>query len=428
MGSRPTSTRSPRTRDDRHPVPLDADPVRADVVEGVLRPDPRPVLGQGRSSSTRRGDVFIFPLKMLGYSLNSVEPSRARGGAQDPARLAPHLLALDSDTYRPDMARGRRRWAWAGPARSGQRAEGHRRTWATSCPRRARCSGWTPGSCSTDAPHPNGGLRLAELHPATRDPGRGDELQPATPRPTTRPRRTSSPEILADPAIFPPDDAVAKLEGAQDTSSSTAAQRHLGGVQVEDRRLVDRSADDRMASRLMAATATPIEHREPAASRLRNRLLTFALLLPAGPVVPVLLVAAAGDRGHLHVRHPGEERRLRSRLRARQLRAARSRSADPFITSLQMAIAGTIGCLLVGLPLAYFLATRAGRSKGLLHPPARHPVLDELPHPDLRLADHPRARTGLAGFIGDAHRRPGLPDPGHAGRGPARASSTATCR
>jgi spermidine/putrescine transport system permease protein len=40
--------------------------------------------------------------------------------------------------------------------------------------------------------------------------------------------------------------------------------------------------------------------------------------------------------------------------------------ADPFITSLVMAAAGTIGCLLVGLPLAYFIATRAGRRKGML--------------------------------------------------------------
>ena len=39
---------------------------------------------------------------------------------------------------------------------------------------------------------------------------------------------------------------------------------------------------------------------------------------------------------------------------------------EPFITSLWMAVAGTIGCLLVGLPLAYFMATRAGRRKGLL--------------------------------------------------------------
>ena len=31
-----------------------------------------------------------------------------------------------------------------------------------------------------------------------------------------------------------------------------------------------------------------------------------------------------------------------------------------------MAAAGTIGCLLVGLPLAYFIATRGGRRKSLL--------------------------------------------------------------
>ena len=39
---------------------------------------------------------------------------------------------------------------------------------------------------------------------------------------------------------------------------------------------------------------------------------------------------------------------------------------EPFITSLSMAIAGTVGCLLVGLPLAYFIATRARKRKGLL--------------------------------------------------------------
>jgi spermidine/putrescine transport system permease protein len=38
----------------------------------------------------------------------------------------------------------------------------------------------------------------------------------------------------------------------------------------------------------------------------------------------------------------------------------------PFFTSLWMAIAGTVGCLLVGLPLAYFIATRASRRKGTL--------------------------------------------------------------
>jgi spermidine/putrescine transport system permease protein len=39
---------------------------------------------------------------------------------------------------------------------------------------------------------------------------------------------------------------------------------------------------------------------------------------------------------------------------------------DPFITSLTMAGFGALGCLLVGLPLAYYIATRAGKRKSLL--------------------------------------------------------------
>jgi spermidine/putrescine transport system permease protein len=45
--------------------------------------------------------------------------------------------------------------------------------------------------------------------------------------------------------------------------------------------------------------------------------------------------------------------------------AAVVQSAGPFVTSLTLSIAGTLLCLLVGLPLAYFIATRAGRRKGL---------------------------------------------------------------
>ena len=38
---------------------------------------------------------------------------------------------------------------------------------------------------------------------------------------------------------------------------------------------------------------------------------------------------------------------------------------EPFVTSLLLAIGGTLLCLLVGLPLAYYIATRAGNRKGL---------------------------------------------------------------
>jgi spermidine/putrescine transport system permease protein len=46
--------------------------------------------------------------------------------------------------------------------------------------------------------------------------------------------------------------------------------------------------------------------------------------------------------------------------------AAALNRPDPFITSLFLSVVGTSLCVLVGLPLAYFIATRAGGHKGLL--------------------------------------------------------------
>ena len=42
-----------------------------------------------------------------------------------------------------------------------------------------------------------------------------------------------------------------------------------------------------------------------------------------------------------------------------------AKNIDPFVTSIRLSIVGTILCLLVGLPLAYYIATRAGKRKGL---------------------------------------------------------------
>jgi len=45
------------------------------------------------------GDVFVAPLKALGYSLNSVDPKELEEARRLLLDLAPHVLALDSDTY-----------------------------------------------------------------------------------------------------------------------------------------------------------------------------------------------------------------------------------------------------------------------------------------------------------------------------------------
>jgi spermidine/putrescine transport system permease protein len=115
----------------------------------------------------------------------------------------------------------------------------------------------------------------------------------------------------------------------------------------------------------MTASAVPDERAEPTPGRLRSRLITAFLLAPAAVWYVVMLamplaIVFAFSFGR-RAKNGGYEPAL---ILDNYLRAIEK--SDPFVTSLQMAIAGTIGCLLVGLPLAYFLATRAGRRKGLL--------------------------------------------------------------
>lgn len=114
----------------------------------------------------------------------------------------------------------------------------------------------------------------------------------------------------------------------------------------------------------MAVPAVRLPPKEPASSRLRSGLLTTVLIFPAALwylvllVMPLLIVVifSFGVRAKNGGYAPAFV--LDNYVRAIE-------KSEPFITSLQMAFAGTVGCLLVGLPLAYFLATRAGSRKSL---------------------------------------------------------------
>jgi spermidine/putrescine transport system permease protein len=96
----------------------------------------------------------------------------------------------------------------------------------------------------------------------------------------------------------------------------------------------------------------------------RTRLLTALLILPAGLWYVVLLVAplalvllfSFGRRGQTGGYAGGF---------TLENYASVFRNASPFITSLQLSILGTLLCLVIGLPLAYFIATRAGSRKAL---------------------------------------------------------------
>jgi spermidine/putrescine transport system permease protein len=117
-------------------------------------------------------------------------------------------------------------------------------------------------------------------------------------------------------------------------------------------------------------TATSPETRKAAGTEGRGRstLLTTVLVLPAGLWYALLLIApllivfvfSFGNRA----RNGGYEAAFTPDNYLRLL--TQPERLEPFITSLWMALAGTVGCLLVGLPLAYFIATRARKRKGLL--------------------------------------------------------------
>jgi spermidine/putrescine transport system permease protein len=155
----------------------------------------------------------------------------------------------------------------------------------------------------------------------------------------------------------------------------------------------------------MAATAPADEGRSAQAGRSRaGRWLTAALVLPAAAwyvvllVVPlaVILVFSFGKRATTGGYAAGF---------SLDNYAAVLENSGPFVTSLTLSISGTLLCLLVGLPLAYFIATRAGQRKGLFM------VLLIIPFWTSFLI-----RTyawllilgpeGIAGFVGDAIGEP----------------------
>ena len=118
----------------------------------------------------------------------------------------------------------------------------------------------------------------------------------------------------------------------------------------------------------MTTTSSPAPDDAADARGRRGRsaaLLTGALMLPASfwylflLVVPLALVVvySFGERGTLGGYTPA--------FTLDNYAVVFDRPA-PFLTSLWMSIAGTAICILVAFPLAYFIATRGGRRKGLL--------------------------------------------------------------
>jgi spermidine/putrescine transport system permease protein len=97
----------------------------------------------------------------------------------------------------------------------------------------------------------------------------------------------------------------------------------------------------------------------------RSSLLTGVLLLPASLWYLLLLVAPIIIVVVFSFGFSGVNGGYAGGFTTDNYANLVARNVDPFLTSLRLSIFGTILCLLVGLPLAYYIATRAGKRKSL---------------------------------------------------------------
>ena len=167
------------------------------------------------------GDVFVFPLKMLGYSLNTVDKDELEAARQILLEVAPHLYALDSNEYGFKLKDGTATLVlgWTGPLGQELKEEHTSGEAGYVTPSEGTLFWLDTWVMLADAPHPNAAYAWLNFiqEPEIQGTETNYNLYATT---NDAAKEFVDPSILADTAIFPPDDVIAKLEGAQDTSGN----------------------------------------------------------------------------------------------------------------------------------------------------------------------------------------------------------------
>ncbi len=165
------------------------------------------------------GDVFVAPLKALGYSLNTKVESELEEARTLLLDLAPHVLALDSDQYNTKLETEE---AVLGLTWTGGILE------LRDLPETADIEYIIPSDGTlywldtwvvlADAPHPIAAHAFLNfIHEPQIQAIETETNQYATSN--SEAKKFIDPAMLADPALFVPDDVLARLEGAEDTST-----------------------------------------------------------------------------------------------------------------------------------------------------------------------------------------------------------------
>ncbi|TAK01715.1 MAG: spermidine/putrescine ABC transporter substrate-binding protein [Chloroflexota bacterium] len=166
------------------------------------------------------GDVFVFPLKMLGYSLNSLDSGELEEARKVLLEIAPHVLALDSDLYQDKLATEEASMVlgWTGPLLGLQDNEDTADT-AYVVPSEGSLFWMDTWVMIKDAPHKDAAYKWLDFiqEPAIQAAETEWNYYATC---NTEAKKLVAAEVLENPAVFPPDDVFEKLEGAEDTSGN----------------------------------------------------------------------------------------------------------------------------------------------------------------------------------------------------------------
>ena len=173
------------------------------------------------------GDVLVMPLKMLGKSLNSTEQADLDGAREILLELAPHILALDSDTYQDKLASEEAVLClgWTGPLLE-LRDNAETADTEYVVPSEGSLFWLDVWVKLADAPHPNAAYEWLNW---IQDP----EVQAAETEyngyatPNLEAKKLVSEDLLNDPAIFPPEEVMPNLEGADPAVTTNEARLAL---------------------------------------------------------------------------------------------------------------------------------------------------------------------------------------------------------
>jgi spermidine/putrescine transport system substrate-binding protein len=166
------------------------------------------------------GDVMTAPLKALGYSLNTVDPTELNAARELLRGLAPNVLVLDSDHYEDPLRSGEAVLGitWTGGLDE-LKAEKETEDIEYIIPSDGTLYWLDVWTLLAGAPHPE--AAYAFLNFIHEPPIQGAETNInyyATANDEAK--KYVDPKILADPWVFVSDDVISKLEGAADVSTN----------------------------------------------------------------------------------------------------------------------------------------------------------------------------------------------------------------